>query len=56
MIVANKQKNGLKKQSNGNFTLASNSPDLNPIENVWVIIKGNYKRKILVREAFLLIE
>ena len=45
-----------KKQRIENLDWPPNSPDLNPIKNFWGIIKGSYKRKILVREAFLLIE
>ena len=53
MIVINKQKNELKKQSKGNFRLASQFSWLKPYRERLGIIKGSYKRKILVREAFL---
>ena len=55
IIVVNKQKNGLLKKIKEIFNWPPNSHDLNPIENVWGTIKGNYKKKILVRETFLLI-
>ena len=49
-------KEWIKKQSKGNFRLASQFARLKPYRERLGIIKGSYKRKILVRKAFLLIE
>ena len=54
IIVVSKQKNGLKKQSKGNFRLVSKFPDLNPLEKVWWIIKGELQKENISKRSILI--
>ena len=54
IIVVNKQKNRLKNKVKEIIDWPSNPPDLNPIENVWEIIKGELLMKNISKRGILI--